>query len=63
MKKYCLLQFKRVLRYIPWGMCVVLVLFGDHKPWAGNAESAYAAAGVSFDVSTVEGFYNYYATP
>lgn len=42
---------------------VVLVLFGDHKPWAGNAESAYAAAGVSFDVSTVEGFYNYYATP
>lgn len=28
MKKYCLLQFKRVLRYIPWGMCVVLALFG-----------------------------------
>jgi len=42
---------------------VVLVLFGDHKPWAGNAESAYAAAGVSFDLSTTEGFYNYYATP
>lgn len=42
---------------------VVLVLFGDHKPWAGNAESAYAAAGVSFDVSTTAGFYNYYATP
>jgi hypothetical protein len=42
---------------------VVLVLFGDHKPWAGNAESAYAAAGVSFDLSTEEGFYNYYSTP
>ena len=42
---------------------VVLVLFGDHKPWAGNAESAYAAAGVSFDISTEEGFYNYYSTP
>ena len=28
MKKYCLLQLKRVLRYIPWGMCVVLLLFG-----------------------------------
>ena len=42
---------------------VVLVLFGDHKPWAGNAESAYAAAGVSFDISTAEGFYNYYSTP
>ena len=42
---------------------VVLVLFGDHKPWAGNGESAYAAAGVSFDVSTAEGFYNYYSTP
>jgi len=42
---------------------VVLVLFGDHKPWAGNAESAYAAAGVSFDVSTTQGFYNYYSTP
>jgi len=42
---------------------VVLLLFGDHKPWAGNAESAYAAAGVSFDVSTTEGFYNYYSTP
>ena len=42
---------------------VVLVLFGDHKPWAGNNESAYAAAGVSFDVGTTEGFYNYYSTP
>lgn len=28
MKKYFLLQLKRVARFIPWGMCVVLVLFG-----------------------------------
>ena len=42
---------------------VVLVLFGDHKPWAGNGNSAYIGAGVSFDVSYLEGFYNYYSTP
>ena len=45
------------------GEPVVLVLFGDHKPWAGNGNSAYQAAGVGFDISTLEGFYNYYATP
>ncbi len=28
MKKYCLLQLKRVLRFLPWALCVVLVLFG-----------------------------------
>lgn len=28
MKKYFLLQLKRVARFIPWGMVVVLVLFG-----------------------------------
>ena len=42
---------------------VVLVVYGDHKPWLGNDASAYAEMGVSFDLSTVEGFYNYYATP
>ena len=42
---------------------VVLVLFGDHKPWAGNGNSAYLAAGVNFDFSTLEGFANYYTTP
>ena len=42
---------------------VVMVLFGDHKPWAGNGNSAYQAAGVSFDMSGAEGFYNYYSTP
>lgn len=28
MKKYFLLQLKRVLRFLPWGLTVVLVLFG-----------------------------------
>ena len=42
---------------------VVLVVFGDHKPWLGNDASVYQELGVSFDLSTVEGFYNYYATP
>lgn len=42
---------------------VVLVLFGDHKPWAGNGNSAYRAAGVSFEMDSLEGFENYYATP
>lgn len=42
---------------------VVLVLFGDHKPWAGNGNTAYQAAGVSFEMSGLEGFHNYYSTP
>ena len=42
---------------------VVLVVYGDHKPWLGNGSSAYAEMGVSFDLSTNEGFYNYYTTP
>ena len=42
---------------------VVLVLFGDHKPWGGNGNSAYADLGADFDISTLEGFYDYYSTP
>ena len=42
---------------------VVLVLFGDHKPWGGNGNSAYSGIGANFDISTLEGFYDYYATP
>lgn len=42
---------------------VVLVLYGDHKPWLGNDASAYIEMGVNFDPSTLDGFYNYYATP
>ena len=42
---------------------VVLVLFGDHKPWAGNGNSAYVAAGANFNIGLMEGMYDYYATP
>lgn len=42
---------------------VVLVLFGDHKPWGGNDNSAYAEIESNFDLSTLDGMYRYYATP
>jgi hypothetical protein len=42
---------------------VVLVLFGDHKPWAGNGNTAYTDIGADFDLSTLAGFAEYYATP
>lgn len=41
---------------------VVLIVFGDHKPWMGNGSSVYQALDVSFDQSEREGFYNYWAT-
>ncbi len=41
---------------------VVLVVYGDHKPWLGYNNSAYQELGVNLDTSTVEGFYNYYGT-
>ncbi len=42
---------------------VVLVLFGDHKPWGGNGNLAYTDLGITFDISTPQGFYDYYSTP
>lgn len=42
---------------------VVLVLFGDHKPWLGNDASVYLELGVDLDQTTLSGFYNYYSTP
>lgn len=41
---------------------VVLVVFGDHKPWLGYSNSAYQELGVNLELSSEEGFYNYYAT-
>ena len=41
----------------------VAVLFGDHKPWMGNGDSVYAEVGANFDISTLKGFKEYYATP
>ena len=41
---------------------VVLLVFGDHKPWLGYGNSAYQELGVNLDLATEEGFYNYYST-
>lgn len=41
---------------------VVVILFGDHKPWMGNDASIYHELGVSFDLSCEEGIRNYYGT-
>lgn len=42
---------------------VVLVLFGDHKPWGGNGNSAYEGIGADFSLSDLDSFYQYYSTP
>ncbi len=42
---------------------IVLVVFGDHKPWLGNGNSVYHALGVNLDQDSQEGFYNYWSTP
>lgn len=42
---------------------IALVVYGDHKPWLGNDNSVYHELGVSLDVTTPDGFYNYYSTP
>ena len=41
---------------------VILLLYGDHKPWMGNNGSMYAELGISLDTTTEEGFRNYYST-
>lgn len=41
---------------------VVIVLFGDHNPWMGDGNSLYHLLGIDLDLSTKEGFLNYYAT-
>ena len=41
---------------------VILVLYGDHKPWLGDSNSVYYELGINIDLSQEEGFYNYYTT-
>ena len=41
---------------------VILVAFGDHKPWLGDGNSYYEELGINLDLGTEEGFYNYYGT-
>jgi hypothetical protein len=42
---------------------VVVVLFGDHKPWLGNSNEVYRELGINIDLSTEEGFFDFYTTP
>lgn len=42
---------------------VVVVIYGDHKPWLGNQDSVYLDLGINIDIGTEEGIYNYYSTP
>ncbi len=41
---------------------VVIVFFGDHLPWMGNNNRGYQELGIHLDLSTQEGFLNYYST-
>lgn len=41
---------------------VVLVVYGDHKPWLGDNSVTYDELGINLDRSTTEGFKNYYST-
>ena len=41
---------------------IVLVLFGDHKPWLGNSNSVYQALGIDLSQRSDESFYNYWST-
>lgn len=41
---------------------VVVVLFGDHKPWLGDNNVCYTELGINLDTGTDEGYFNYFAT-
>ena len=42
---------------------VIVVMFGDHNPWLGKKSTGYDMMDINIDVSTEEGFVNYYQTP
>lgn len=41
----------------------VVVFFGDHNPWLGQDAIGYEMLGINLDLSSEEGFRNYYETP
>ena len=41
---------------------VIIILFGDHNPYLGEGALAYNEFGINLDLSTLEGFENYYET-
>lgn len=44
------------------GEPIVLVLFGDHKPWLGNNSSVYQALGIDLSQDSRSSFYSYWST-
>ena len=53
---YSFLDFLKLLG------AVGLFLYADHKPWMGDSAVFYRELGVNLDVTTEEGFRNYYST-
>ena len=45
------------------GEPIVLVVFGDHKPWLGNGNSVYNALGIGLKNGDKESFYSCWSTP
>lgn len=41
---------------------VVVVIYGDHRPWLGYGSSAYHELGIDLDISGEAGLYNKYST-
>ena len=41
---------------------VILVFFGDHKPWLGEAGTTYSALGIDIFGNNEQSFYNHYNT-
>ena len=41
---------------------VILIFYGDHKPWLGEQSVTYTALGIDITSQSDESFYNYYAT-
>jgi len=56
-----MLAFCNELRYDPEP--VIVLIYGDHKPWLGPCEAGYEELGVNMDETTEDGFYNHYTTP
>jgi hypothetical protein len=42
---------------------LIVVLFGDHKPWLGNNNEVYRELGIDVDITNAQGFYDFYTTP
>lgn len=42
---------------------VILILYGDHKPWLGDGESAYAQLGIDLNSPTAQANHEMHTTP